>query len=200
MVKLKVLIACEFNGTVRDEFIRKGHEAISCDLRPTKNPGPHYQGDVRDILYKNWDMIISFPPCTYFTNAGNEWFQLKGRRNTVEKIYTRYILRVLAIEFFLLFVDHPCPKICIENPPGIMSTIHRKPNQYICHTDHGSLYPKRMGLWLKGLPPLMATKKMDGIWLKTKRGFRSPLTSNFSKRKRELIPIGVAKAMADEWG
>lgn len=200
-----ILVACEFSGRVRDAFIAKGHDAISCDLLPSESPGPHYQGDVRDILYsEKWDMLIAFPPCTYLTTNGNSWFNYTGNKSAfgvIERVYTRYILRVLAIEFFLEFINHPCQRICVENPLGIISKVYRKPNQYFCHTDHGSHYPKRTGLWLKGLPPLMATKKMIGIRKKGKDGREySPLISDKGKRQRVLIPWGVAQAMADQWG
>lgn len=197
---MKILVACEFSGIVRDAFIARGHNAVSCDLLPTEKPGPHYQGDVRDILYaERWDLIIAFPPCTYLTTAANSY--LRVGENGVEKVYTRYILRVLAIEFFMLFIDHPCPKIAIENPRGIMSTIYRKPNQYLCHTDHGERWTKKTGLWLKGLPPLMATKKMQPEFIRYGKNQKekSPLTANKGVRKRCLIPAGLARAMAEQW-
>jgi site-specific DNA-cytosine methylase len=118
---MRVLAACEFSGIVRDAFIAKGHDAMSCDLLPTEQSGPHYQGDVRDILNDDWDLLIAHPPCDHLAVSGARWFPLKradGRQQS-------------GINFFMMLANAPIDKICIENPVGIMSTIYRQPDQYI---------------------------------------------------------------------
>ena len=124
---MKVLIACEFSGVVRDAFIRKGHEALSCDLLPTESPGPHYQGNALDIIDNGWDLMIAHPPCTYLCVTGNKWMKDEYK----ERFPTRQQDRKDAIEFFLKLYNAPIDKIAIENPIGIMSTTLRKPDQII---------------------------------------------------------------------
>lgn len=213
---MKILIACEFSGIVRDAFIARGHDAISCDLLPSESPGPHYQGDLREYLYRHdlggdikWDMIIAFPPCTHLAKSGARYWKEKqadGRQQD-------------AIRFFMWLVNQPCPRICIENPIGIMSRDYRKSPwpgwamQTIQPHWFGDKYMKTTCLWLKGLPPLMATKPMleKGEPYIARTGKRAGKVNGSlwyqmeapgkdrSKNRSRTFP-GVAKAMAQQWG
>lgn len=181
---MRVLIACEFSGRVRDAFIRKGHETISCDLLPSDTVGPHYVGDVRDILYDGWDMVIAFPPCTHLAVSGARWFKDKIDEQKE------------AIEFFMLFANAPSRYICIENPVGIMSTHYRKPDQYIQPYQFGHGETKKTCLWLKNLPCLVPTDIVEG---REQRIWRMP-PSEDRGRLRSITYQGIADAMADQWG
>lgn len=158
---MKVLIACEFSGIVRDAFIARGHEAMSCDLLPTERPGPHYQGNIMDIINDPnyfWDLMIAHPPCTRLAVSGARWFK--------EKQAEQYE----AIAFFMRLVQAKIPKICTENPVCIMSTIFRKPDQIIQPWQFGHTESKATCLWLKGLPILHATNNVyDAMMLLPKR-------------------------------
>lgn len=131
---MRVLVACEFSGNVRNAFIEHGHDAISCDILPSESPGPHYEGDVRDILNEKWDLMIAHPPCTHLAVSGARFFAEKradGRQQA-------------AIKFFMMFADcQHIPRICIENPVCIMSTIWRPPDQYIQPWQFGHPEPKK---------------------------------------------------------
>ena len=144
----RVLVACEFSGTVRDAFIRHGHDAMSCDLLPTETPGPHYRGDVRDILGDGWDLMIAHPPCTYLSVSGMHWTArgLRDPRLTDD-----------AIEFVKLLMSAPIPRVCIENPVSVISSRIRKPDQVIQPWQFGEDASKKTCLWLTGLPPLRPT-------------------------------------------
>lgn len=141
---MKVLVACEFSGIVRDAFIAKGHDAWSCDLLPTEKPGPHIQGDVLTILNDGWDMMIAHPPCTYLSYAANHVWNKDGRD----------LKRWDAACFFMAIAKAPIPKICIENPLGVMQVVWRKPDQIIHPWYFGDNELKRTCLWLIGLPTL----------------------------------------------
>lgn len=157
---MKLLIACEYSGIVREAFRARGIDAISCDLLPTEIPGPHIQGDVREILHQDWDCIIAFPPCTDLCASGARWFAEKradGRQQA-------------AIDFFMLFADHPCQKVCIENPVGIMSTHYRRPDQIIQPWQFGHGETKATCLWLRGLPALEPTDIVVPEWAINKDG------------------------------
>ena len=143
-VQLKVLIACEESGIVRDEFIKLGHDAISCDLKPTAKPGPHYQGDIRDIISNGFDLMIAFPPCTHLAVSGAAWFEEKRKDGRQQE----------GIDFFMLLANAQIPKIAIENPVGIMSTIYKKPTQIIHPYYFGDSASKKTCLWLKNILPL----------------------------------------------
>lgn len=181
-----VLVACEFSGVVRDAFIARGHDAISCDLLPTERPGPHYPGDVRHILYKDWDLIIAHPPCTHLSNSGARWFKEKqadGRQ-------------IEAVNFFMLFTNLPAKMVAIENPIGIMSTVYRKPDQIIQPWQYGHGETKATCLWLKGLPLLIPTDYVPG---------RKPVVHHMApgpdrSKNRAKTYQGIAHAMADQWG
>ena len=149
---MKVLIACEFSGIIRDAFKNQGHDAISCDILPTEKPGNHIQDNIKNHLNENWDLMIAHPPCTHLTVSGARWFPEKiadGSQNE-------------AIKFFMSLVNANIPKICIENPVCIMSTKYRKPDQYIQPWQFGHGETKKTGLWLKNLSKLIPTNIVSG--------------------------------------
>ena len=187
---MRVLVACEFSGRVRDAFIAKGHDAISCDLLPTDAPGPHYQGDVFDIINDvfdiindGFDLMIAHPPCTHLCVSGARWFKDKQEEQKE------------AIEFFMALANADIPKIAIENPIGIMSTHYRKPDQYIHPWEYGHGETKKTCLWLKGLKPLVPTNIVDG---RDDRIHKLPPSADRGKLRSETYP-GWANAMADQW-
>ena len=181
---LKVLVACEFSGIVRDAFIEAGHDAISCDLLPTERPGPHIQGDVRDLLTEEWDVMIAHPPCTYLAVSGARWF--KGREAEQAE----------ALAFVQTLLDAPIPRIALENPVGVISTRICKPSQYIHPWEHGHPETKKTGLWLKGLPLLRPSCFSDG---RQGRVHRDPPGPDRWKARSRTYP-GIAAAMAAQWG
>lgn len=158
---MRILVACEYSGRVRDAFIAAGHDAMSCDLLPTDAPGPHYQGDVRDIIGDGWDLMVAHPPCTYLTCAA-EWAYGDGPYHQRVKPDTltgaaRRAARRAAIAFVQHLMDAPIPRIAIENPVGVLSSEIRKPDQVIQPWMFGEDASKATCLWLKNLPPLTAT-------------------------------------------
>jgi site-specific DNA-cytosine methylase len=181
---MRVLIACEFSGTVRDTFIARGHDAISCDLLPTESPGPHYQGDVRDILSDGFDLMIAHPPCTHLAVSGARWFKDKQ----VEQLE--------ALEFVRLLLDAPIPKIALENPISIISSRIRKPDQIIQPWQFGHGETKATCLWLKGLPKLKPTNIVNG---REGRVWKLPPSKDRWKLRSKTYQ-GIADAMADQWG
>ena len=204
---MKVLVACEFSGAVRDAFIGGGHEAMSCDLLPNETPGPHYQGSVMDILNDGWDLMIAHPPCTYLTLTGNKWF----KPEFAERFPNRQRDREDAIEFFMALVNAPIPKIAIENPIGIMSSRYCKPSQIIQPWQYGHETTKATCLWLKGLPNLVPTNIVSkGEVVISKSGNRMsrwyyetsklPLKGGIRAKARSVTFQGIADAMADQWG
>jgi hypothetical protein len=142
---MKILVACEYSGAVRDAFLAKGHDAMSCDLLPTDVPGPHYQGDVRDIINDGWDMMFAFPTCTYLCSSGMHW-TTRGKRDPQ--------LTEDALDFVRFLLDAPIQKIVLENPVGAISTRIRKPEQKIQPWHYGDDASKKTCLWLKGVRPL----------------------------------------------
>lgn len=165
---MRVLVACEYSGRVRDAFIAKGHDAISCDLLPTDVPGPHYQGDVFDIINDGWDLMIAHPPCTYLCVSGLHW----GKRRPERAQHTEK-----ALEFAIALMEADIPQIAMENPIGCLSTRYRKPDCIIQPYQHGHQESKATCLWLKNLPNLqpsaIVTKPENGRWLnQTKSGQR----------------------------
>jgi len=183
---MKILIACEYSGSVRDAFIAKGHTAISCDILPSESDkGEHFQGDVNDILMDKWDMIIAFPPCTHLAVSGARWFPEKQKDYRQQK----------AIVFFLQLALAPVSKIVIENPIGIMSTLWRKPDQIIQPWQFGHGETKATCLWLKGLPKLTPTDIVEG---RENRIHRMPPSKDRSKLRSKTFE-GIAKAMAEQW-
>ena len=180
----RVLVACEFSGAVRDAFLAEGHDALSCDLLPSETSGPHYQGDVRDVLGDGWDMMIAFPPCTHLAASGARWFSEK-RQQQAE-----------AIEFVRMLLSAPIPRIALENPVGIISTHIRRPDQVVQPWMFGHGETKATCLWLKGLPLLDPTNIVNG---REQRVWRMPPSSHRAMDRSRTYP-GIAEAMARQWG
>ena len=183
---MRVLIACEYSGRVRDAFIRAGHDAMSCDLLPTDVPGPHYQGDVRDVLADGWDLMICHPPCTHLAVSGARHFAAKRASGVQQE----------ALEFVRMLLDAPIQKICLENPVSIISSQIRKPTQIIQPWQFGHGETKATCLWLKNLPPLVPTNIVDG---REARIHKMPPSADRWKLRSETY-AGIAQAMADQWG
>ena len=181
---MKVLVACEFSGAVRDAFIANGHDAMSCDLLPTDVLGPHYEGDVLDILGNGWDIMIAHPPCTHLAVSGARWFKDKVEEQKE------------ALEFVKLLLDAPIPKIALENPISIISSKIRKPDQIVQPWQFGHGETKATCLWLKNLPKLVPTDIVDGR--EPKVHMLPPSADRW--KLRSLTYPGIAKAMADQWG
>jgi site-specific DNA-cytosine methylase len=182
---MKVLIACEYSGTVRDAFIARGHDAISCDLLPTDSPGPHYQGDIFDIMDTGFDLMIAHPPCTHLSVSGARHFKEKiadGRQQE-------------AVDFFMRLINSNIPKIAVENPISIMSTKYRKPDQIIQPWQFGHGETKATCLWLKGLSLLVPTDIVDG---REARVHKLPPSVDRWKL-RSTTYKGIAEAMAEQW-
>jgi site-specific DNA-cytosine methylase len=196
---MKVLIACESSGTVRDAFIRAGHDAMSCDMLPTEKPGPHYQGDVRDVLYQHWDLLIGHPPCTYLSVSGMHW-TTRGLRDPQ--------LTEDALAFARLLMDAPIARIAIENQVSIISSRIRKPDQIIQPYQFGHDASKKTCLWLKSLPPLRPTafvepRIIDGKprWANQTDSGQNKLPPSAARWKmRSKTYQGIADAMAEQWG
>jgi len=183
---LRVLVACEFSGIVREAFRRRGHDAWSCDLLPTEIPGPHIQGDVLDILEDGWDLMIAHPPCDPLAVSGARWFTAKradGRQQA-------------GIDFFMALANAPIRQIAVENPVRIMSKIYRKPDQIIQPWMFGHGETKATCLWLTNLPPLVPTNIVSG---REHRIHRMPPSQYRGKERSRFLP-GVADAMSDQWG
>ncbi len=201
---MKVLVACEFSGIVRDAFIKQGHDAISCDLMPTESPGPHLQGDLFSFELSGYDLIIAHPPCTYLTCAGNKWFNPEYR----ERFPNRIGHRRKAIDFFLSIAQINVSKICIENPIGIMSTAWRKPNQIIHPYQFGHTVRKSTCLWLKNLSALNYTKLVEPEIKMNRNGNTASvwhdkllgLPAEERTKQRSKTFQGIADAMAEQWG
>jgi hypothetical protein len=181
---MRVLIACEYSGAVRDAFRARGHDALSCDLLPTDVPGPHYQGDVRDVIGQGWDLMIAHPPCTHLAVSGARWFKNKLQEQAD------------ALAFVRLLMDAPVERIAIENPISIISSRIRKPDQIIQPWQFGHGETKATCLWLKNLPPLTPTNIVDGREARVHRMAPSPTRW----KERSKTYAGIAAAMADQWG
>ncbi len=210
---MKVLVACEYSGVVREAFKLKGHDAWSCDILPTEIPGNHVQDDVLKVINSNWDIIIAHPPCTFLSVSGARWFYHPddGHLPTVErrphpKYPTRRQNQEDAVKFFLALYNSPAQKIAVENPIGVMSTKFRKPDQIIEPFMFGDEASKKTCLWLKGLPKLVPTNIVGkGKMQVLASGKILPeWYSNASKRERGKIRSktfqGIADAMANQWG
>jgi hypothetical protein len=203
---MKILIACEYSGTVREAFSKLGHDAWSCDILETEIPGNHLQCDVREILGDGWDMMIAHPPCTHLSSSG-QWAFTKGIKDIK--------LKEEAIEFFMAIANAKCQRIAIENPIGVMSTIWRKPDQIIQPWNFGDLASKSTCLWLKGLPKLVPniTDKPEmeyHTWIDKKTGATKRMEKWMydirTKPHKERSALasktfeGIAQAMANQWG
>tara|TARA_B100000700_G_C14725823_1_gene705968 strand:+ start:205 stop:750 length:546 start_codon:yes stop_codon:yes gene_type:complete len=181
---MKVLVACEFSGIVRDAFRNKGHDATSCDILPTDKPGLHHQGDVRDILNNGWDLMIAHPPCTHLAVSGARWFKDKQKEQKE------------ALDFVRLLLDAPIDKIALENPISVISTKIRKPDQIIQPWMFGHGETKATCFWLKNLSKLQPTKIVEG---RENRIHKMPPSKNRGKL-RSITYQGIANAMASQWG
>lgn len=184
--KLRVLVACEYSGVVRDAFIARGHEAMSCDLLPTERAGPHYEGDVRDVLDFPWDLMIAHPPCTHLSVSGARHFPAKRQDGRQQA----------AVSFFMMLARCRIPRKVIENPVSIMSSMWRKPDQIIQPWMFGHGETKATCLWLEGVQPLMATNVVEG---RAARVHRLPPSEDRWKL-RSTTYQGIADAMADQIG
>ena len=187
---VKVLVACEYSGIVRDAFIARGYDATSCDLLPTESLGPHYQGNVLDILGNGWDLMIAHPPCTHLAVSGARWFAEKRKDGRQQG----------AIDFFLELANAPIPRIALENPVSIMSTVWRKPDQIIHPWQFGDEYQKTTCLWIKNLPPLFPTSIVDSGEFVIHGGRKLPKWYSNRTRNRDKTFPGIAAAMAEQWG
>lgn len=199
----RVLVACEFSGTVRDAFIRAGCDAVSCDILPTTVPGPHYRGNVLDILNDSWDLVVAFPPCTDLSAACAGYWAQKMEDGRIPR----------AKDFFLRLYEAPAPRVAVENSVGWMNTNWRKPDQVINPYQFGHSWKKRTCLWLRGLPPLVPTHEVDrgGYWVASQRGrykdgkrvLNTISTSDRYGAKRAKTRAvtfpGIAEAMAAQW-
>ncbi len=185
---MRILAACEESQIVTCAFRERGHEAYSCDLLPCSGGHHewHIRGDVIPLLLERWDMILAFPPCTHLCSSGARWFAEKRREGRQEQ----------AIRFFMRFTDVDCPRVCIERPVGIMSTIWRKPDQIIQPWQFGHGETKATCLWLRGLPRLNPTNIVDG---RAERIHRLSPCEERQRLRSKTYP-GIARAMAEQWG
>lgn len=184
---MRVLVACEYSGAVRDAFIASGHDAMSCDLLPTDVPGPHYQGDVLEIIDDGWDLMVAHPPCTYLSASGMHW-TTRGLRDPK--------LTEDALAFVCRLMDASIPCIAIENPVSVISSRIRKPDQIIQPWMFGHGETKATCLWLNGLSKLTATDIVDG---RENKVWRMPPGPDRWKQRSKTYG-GVAAAMAAQWG
>lgn len=203
---MKVLIACEFSGIVRDAFRARGHDAWSCDLLPTERSGPHIQGDALEILGDGWDLMIAHPPCTHLAVSGAAWFEEKRKDGRQQH----------GIDFFMAMVDASVEKIAVENPVCIMSSVYRPPDQLIHPYYFGDEFSKPTCLWLKNLPCLSHWEEDNLFFTQTHVGKGEFVTSSTGKRGakwnwwlppgperakiRSRTFQGIADAMAEQWG
>lgn len=191
---MRVLVACEFSGTVRDAFVREGHDAWSCDLLPTERPGPHLMGDVREFLGDGWDLLVAHPPCTHLAASGARWFAGKVQEQAEAVAFVRELL------------DAPIPRVAVENPVGVLSSRLRKPDQIVQPWWFGDAATKTTCLWLRGLPRLRPTRIVDRGERHVTRSGRSlpkwynlPPSPDRWKLRSATFP-GFAAAMAAQWG
>ena len=187
---MRVLVACEYSGTVRDAFRAKGHDAISCDFLPSDAPGPHYQGSVEDILHHGWDLMVAHPPCTYMTNSGVRWLHTEpGRWQKLDA----------ACALFNRLLNAPIPRVCIENPiphSHAMKRLTHGYTQIVQPWQYGHGEMKATCLWLRGLWPLQPTRIVEG---REQRIHKLPPSADRWKI-RSTTYQGIADAMAEQWG
>lgn len=193
---MKVLIACEYSGRVREAFRRHGHDAMSCDLLPTETPGPHYQGPVEDVLGDGWDLMVAHPPCTHLAVSGSKHFARKIADGS----------QAAALDFVRLLMNAPIDRWAIENPVSVISSAIRPPDQTIQPWEFGHQHQKTTCLWLKNLPRLRATNVVDrGKFVTTAGGNRLPAWYSMPPgpnrwKERSRTFRGIAEAMGDQWG
>lgn len=194
---MRVLIACEYSGTVRDAFLRRGHDAWSCDIIETETPGPHLVRDALEVVLMGWDLMIAHPPCRYLAASGNAHLGKPGRAELTDR----------AAQFFLALWNSPIHKIAVENPKGAMTKLLRSPDQYIEPYDHGHDERKKTGLWLKNLPLLQPSvlRFPPGPTYVDRNGKNRYFTDSKSSgpkqaHERARTFQGIADAMAAQWG
>jgi hypothetical protein len=197
---MRVLVACEYSGAVRDAFIRAGHYAASCDLLPSESPlGDHYQCNVLDIIDHGWDLMVAHPPCTYLSSSGLHWNKRRPEREQMTKYALQFVSQLMEVNI---------PRIAIENPIGCISTKIRKPDQIIKPYQFGHDASKNTCLWLKGLPLLRPTQFVEprlvngkSRWANQTDSGQNKLTPSPDRWKiRSETYTGIAKAMAEQWG
>ncbi len=183
---MRVLVACEFSGVVRDAFAARGHEAMSCDLLPGEGDGPHYKGDVRDVIDYPWDLMVAHPPCTHQCVSGARHFKDKikdGRQQS-------------GVSFFMSLAKADIPRIALENPVSVISSLWRKPDQIVHPWQFGHGETKATCLWLKNLPKLEPTNVVEG---REARIHKMPPTENRGIERSRTYQ-GIAEAFAEQWG
>ena len=180
----RVLVACEYSGRVRDAFLAAGHDAMSCDLLPTEVEGPHYQGDVRDVLGDGWDLLVAHPPCTHLAVSGARWFEEKREE------------QAQALDFVWMLLQADIPRIALENPVSIISSRFGEPSQIVQPWQFGHGETKATCFWLKNLPPLEPTNIVEGR--EPRVHMMPPGPDRWKERSRTFE--GIAQAMADQWG
>jgi hypothetical protein len=195
---MKVLVACEYSGTVRDAFRAAGHDALSCDLLPTDVPGPHYQGDVTDIINDGWDLMVAHPPCTYLCSSGLHWNKRRPERAQMTED---------ALKFVQFLLDAPIPRIALENPIGCIGTRIRKADQTIQPWQFGHDASKSTCLWLKNLPLLTPTAVIEPRIANGKKRWANQTDSGQNRlppsedrwKIRSETYAGIAAAMVAQW-
>ena len=198
MGSMKVLVACEYSGTVRDAFRAAGHDALSCDLLPTDVPGPHYQGDVMDIINDGWDLMVAHPPCTYLCSSGLHWNKRRPERAQMTED---------ALKFVQFLLDAPIPRIALENPIGCIGTRIRKADQTIQPWQFGHDASKSTCLWLKNLPLLTPTEVVEPRIANGKKRWANQTDSGQNRlppsedrwKIRSETYAGIAAAMVAQW-
>ena len=183
---MRVLVACKFSGIVRDAFDRHGHEAMSCDLLPGEGEGSHYQGDVRDVIDYPWDLMIAHPPCTALSVSGSRWFAEKRKDGRQQS----------GVSFFMSLAKADIPRIALENPVSVISSLWRKPDQIVQPWQFGHGETKATCLWLKKLPALEPTNVVEGREARVHR--MPPGEDRWKERSRTFE--GIAEAFAEQWG
>ncbi len=183
---MRVLVACEYSGRVRDAFRRRGHDAMSCDLLPTEIQGPHYQGPVEDVLHDGWDLMVAHPPCTHLAVSGSRHFERKIADGS----------QAAALDFVRLLMAAPIERWCIENPVSVISSAIRPPDQIIQPWEYGHGEVKATCFWLKNLPKLRPTQHVEG---REERVHKMPPGPDRWKERSRTFE-GVAEAMGDQWG
>lgn len=184
---MRVLVACEFSGVVREAFRKRGHDAWSCDLLPTETSGPHIQEDVHEVWGKGWDLMIAHPPCQYIAFSGIRWNAGNPHRQHEQDAALGFVLRLMSA---------PVKRIAIENPVGVITRHIRKWDQMIHPWQFGHGESKATCLWLKNLPKLSPTNVVEGR--ESKVHWHSPSPDRWKNRSRTYQ--GIADAMAEQWG
>lgn len=195
---MKILVACEYSGRVRDAFTALGHDAMSCDILPSDAPGNHYTGDVMDILHDGWDMMVAFPPCTYLAHSGTRWLDTQPER---------WKHMIDGAVFFRTLLNANIPRVAVENPTmngWAYKIVGEKATQRIHPYQFGTMEQKGTGLWLRNLPPLVETDNVKSEMLKlplkerTRVHYSAPGPDRW--KERSTTDLNIAKAMADQWG